>query len=81
MNFGDGSEAAHRHTDALADDGEFTNARIKNSVLTILLLQAGKALVHVADFAEVFPESKYQWVGGKELIEISIQDLISIDGR
>jgi len=49
-------DAAHCHSNGLADNGCFANTGVGDSVHSILLLQMRPALIHPAQMSDVFAE-------------------------
>jgi hypothetical protein len=79
LNFGDRPQAAHSHADGLAHDRPFADPGIKHPFDTVFLLHAAQALIHVADMAHVFAESKqFRLVLLKIGVEAGVQHLITV---
>ena len=78
LDFGDGAQAAHGHAKALTNDGCLADAGVENAAFAIFILQAGEALVYVANLAEIFAEGKDGIVSGEELIEVLVEHFVAV---
>src|SRR5690349_7268436 len=79
LYFGNGAQSAHGKTNSLSHDGKFANTRIKNPFFTVLRLQTGKSLVHIANVAKVFSKCNQFWIGSEQLVEIIVEDFKAIN--
>ena len=65
LDLRDRPQSAQRQSHALPHDRKFANAGIEYPVRSVFGLEAGKALVYIADKTEVFTKCKNFWIAGK----------------
>ena len=75
LDLGDRAQPAQRHADRLAEDRRLADAGVGDPQLAVLLLQAGEALVDVAELADVLAEGDELRVARQRASKQAVQDL------
>ena len=81
LDLGDGTQAAQRRADGLADDRALADAGVHDARDAVLFLQAEAALVDVAELADVFAEDDHARIAAQGVIEAVVEDLEAVQHR
>ena len=78
LDFRDGPEAAHSHANSFTDDGVFPDAGIEDAVGAVFSLEAGEALVDIADMAHIFAKSYEARIPFEGFVKKRIEDFKAV---
>ena len=78
LDFCNGAEAAHSHSDSLSNDCCFTYSGIGNTMGTIFFIHSPHSLIHIAQFSGILPKSYQRWVFAEKNIEIAAKDFRAV---
>ncbi len=81
LDLRDGTQAAHRGADGLAEDRALADAGVHDARDAVLFLQAEAALVDVAELADVLAEDDHPRIAAQGLVEALVDDLEAVEHR
>src|ERR1700694_2246926 len=81
LDVADRPQPAHRRADRLAEDRRLADARVGQTQVAVLRLQALEDEVDVAKLAHVLADDEDPWVAGEVRVEVADKDLPSVYGR